>query len=61
VPTTIGPLGTLAELDLRKNSLTGTLPIEMNELTSLQVLNLHGNFITERDDGYVLKVRGSVN
>jgi hypothetical protein len=43
IPTTMGDLKSLVELDISNNRLTGSLPSNLGDLTTLQILKLHSN------------------
>ena len=46
IPTLLGDLHGLRELDLQENSLTGEIPEELDNLTELEELYLQGNQLT---------------
>lgn len=46
IPSEIGSLTTLIELDLGGNSLSGSIPSQVGSLTSLTVLDLANNLLT---------------
>uniref|UniRef100_A0A0E0JXB5 Receptor kinase-like protein Xa21 n=1 Tax=Oryza punctata TaxID=4537 RepID=A0A0E0JXB5_ORYPU len=45
LPTEVGNLKNLGELDLSNNTISGKIPITIGECQSLQYLNLSGNFL----------------
>ena len=46
MPTQLGSLSNLQELNLTRNQLTGTIPAELGRLTNLTILALGGNQLT---------------
>jgi Leucine-rich repeat (LRR) protein len=46
IPSTIGLLGSLLELDLSNTAITGSVPSELALLTDLQILKLSKNFLS---------------
>ena len=43
VPSEVGKLTSLLEIDAEENSFTGTLPLELEMLSKLSVFNFHRN------------------
>jgi len=46
LPSEIGLLSTLEELDVSRNALSGSLPTEIGLLPSLHFLDVSGNFLS---------------
>ncbi|CAM9960831.1 unnamed protein product [Ectocarpus sp. 4 AP-2014] len=57
VPSELGHLSALQELDLCRNQLSGHIPPELGALSELQVLNLSGNELT----GHIPKELGALS
>ena len=56
MPPSLGNLTNLEWLDLSSNKLTGEIPIQLEDLTSLEILNLSKTVFMDR----YLKVNNSI-